>query len=226
MEDFLSKISLKINENIYLKDPETSDLGKKIIEGSISLIHELGFEQFTFKKLSAHIKSTEASIYRYFENKHKLLLYLTAWYWKWLESKIIFATMNIPDPTDRLTRAIKVITEKVVQDGSFEHIDEVKLQKIIISESSKVYFTKTVDKENREGVFSSYKQIVQRIADMILFYNKDYKYPNMLASTLLEGVYHQRYFAEHLPTLTNVEDDEDAVHVFYTSLVFKAINTK
>ena len=85
MEDFLSNITLKVNEHVYLKDPESSKLGKKIIQGSITLIEEFGFEAFTFKKLANHINSTEASIYRYFENKTKILLYITVWYWSWIE---------------------------------------------------------------------------------------------------------------------------------------------
>ena len=49
---------------------------------------EIGFESFTFKKLAAKIESTEASVYRYFENKHKLLIYLVSWYWNWVEYRL------------------------------------------------------------------------------------------------------------------------------------------
>ena len=83
MDRLLSTIKIQVNENLYNKDPETSELGKKIIENSIKLIHEIGVEAFTFKKLGKEIQSNESSIYRYFENKHKLLLYLTSWYWSW-----------------------------------------------------------------------------------------------------------------------------------------------
>jgi len=97
MEHLLQTVTIKINEKIFLKDPESSDLGKRIVENSILMISEMGFECFTFKKLGIKIGSNESSIYRYFENKHKLLLYLTSWYWGWLEYQLVFATNGISD---------------------------------------------------------------------------------------------------------------------------------
>ena len=85
MQDLLANIKIQVNPKTYVKDPETSDLGKKIIQNSILLIDEIGFEEFTFKKLGEKIGSNESSIYRYFENKHKLLVYLSSWYWSWME---------------------------------------------------------------------------------------------------------------------------------------------
>ena len=70
------KISFTVNDKIYLRDPEGTELGREIVKNAIDLIYELGFEGFTFKKLAIQIKTTEASIYRYFENKHRLLLYI------------------------------------------------------------------------------------------------------------------------------------------------------
>ena len=45
------QLSFKVNEKIYLRDPETSEIGKQIVKKAIDLIFEIGFEQFTFKKL-------------------------------------------------------------------------------------------------------------------------------------------------------------------------------
>ena len=77
-------IKFKLNDSLFCKDPQDTDLGRKIIKHGILLIDELGFEAFTFKKLAKGIQSTEASVYRYFENKHLLLLYLTSLYWEWV----------------------------------------------------------------------------------------------------------------------------------------------
>lgn len=223
MKHFLSNFKLDINTSVYIKDPESSKLGKKIISGSIDIIDTIGFESFTFKKLADKIGSTEASIYRYFENKHKLLLYITSWYWAWLESQLVFALANIDDYEEQLRRAIKVVTAKIEEDGSFSHINEVKLHNIIIAESSKAYFHKEVDKENKEGVFSGYKNIVGRIASIISKINTNYPYANMLVSTVVEGVHQQRFFAQHLPRLTNKNKDEDVVPIFFEELIFQAI---
>ena len=74
MQSLLANFKIQINPKIFVKDPETSVLGKKIIEHSILLIDEIGFDNFTFKKLGDRIGSNESSLYRYFENKHKLLI--------------------------------------------------------------------------------------------------------------------------------------------------------
>ncbi len=226
MEQLLSNVSIQVNKHLHLKDPETSDLGRKIINGSIELIDDIGFEQFTFRKLALHIGSTEASVYRYFESKYKLLLYLFNWYWAWMEYKMVFALANISSAEKRLTRAITLLTEQVEQDGNFEHINEVKLYHIVINDSAKAYLTKEVDVENKFGVFLSYIKVVQEVGDIILEINPDYKYPHMLVSSMIEGAHHQRYFAEHLPGLTDVIEGEDAITDFYKDLVFKAIEKR
>ena len=223
VKDLLSKVTIQVNENIYLKNPESSDLGKKIITGSIDLIDELGFECFTFRKLGVAIDSTEASVYRYFESKHKLLLYLTSWYWAWLEYRLVFGLANIESPNERLERAIVIITEQVKEDRSIMHINEEKLNRIVISESSKAYLTKEVDSENEEGVFAGYKQLVARVSDVILEINAKYKYPHMLISTVIEGAHHQHFFAGHLPRLTDVLKGENSITEFYKDMVFKSI---
>ena len=69
-----------MNEKLFLRDPEQSELGRRIIRQGIILISEVGLEETTFRKLAERMGTKEASIYRYFENKHRLLVYLVAWY--------------------------------------------------------------------------------------------------------------------------------------------------
>lgn len=225
MKSLLSNIKIEVNKNLYLKNPESSKLGKKILAGGIALIDDLGFEDFTFKKLAQKIESTEASIYRYFESKHKFLLYLNAWYWAWMEYRFVFSTVNIDDACKRLGIAIKLLTETVEEDGNIPHINEITLYKIVISESAKSYSTKSVDSDNDLGAYMGYKQLVQRVCDIILEINSEYKYPHMLVSTIIEGSHHQRFFSEHLPRLTDSVEGEDSVVTFYCDLITKAINT-
>lgn len=223
MDQVLSNMHLQVNNKIYLKKPDTSDLGKKIIKGSIELIDEIGFEQFTFKKLAQKISTTEASVYRYFENKNMILLYLINWYWLWVEYRIIFHTANIESPSERLNRGIDIMSETVKHTTGNPNIDEVKLNRIIISESSKAYLTKHVDEQNRYGFYSDYKRLVNRLSSTILEVNPTYKYPNMLVSSIIEGIHFQRFFADHLPRLTDVVKGEDSVSIFYKELLNKAI---
>jgi AcrR family transcriptional regulator len=223
MDEFLSKVSIQVNEKVYLKNPESSELGNRILTNSISMIDELGFENFTFRKLGKQISSTEASIYRYFESKHKLLLYITSWYWGWMEYKIVFNLANVESPKERLERAIVILTEKNPDGTNFSGIDTKKLSRIVISESSKAYLTKDVDVENKEGAFTGYKKLVARLSNIILELNPHYLYPHMLLSTVIEGAHMQRYFADHLPRLTDSIKGEDSISVFYTDMVFKTI---
>ncbi|WP_439108569.1 TetR/AcrR family transcriptional regulator [Flavobacterium paronense] len=104
MDNLLLSLKIKINNKTYVKDPETSTLGKKIIKESILLMDEIGFENFTFKKLGERIGSNESSIYRYFESKHKLLVYLSSWYWGWMEYRLVFETNNIENPLEKLKK--------------------------------------------------------------------------------------------------------------------------
>src|SRR5210317_2590894 len=97
MDRLLANLRINIPASVYIKDPESSELGKRIIEHSICLIDEMGIEAFTFKKLGEAIGSNESSIYRYFENKHKLLIYLSSWYSSWIEYQVVIATFSLND---------------------------------------------------------------------------------------------------------------------------------
>jgi len=216
-------IQIEIGPELYSKNPDSSALGQKIISKSIELIHEIGFENFTFRKLGKLINSNESSIYRYFENKHTLLVYLTSWYWSWIEYRLVFATTNIPSPNDRLEKSVNILTQQVKEDNSFGYINEVLLSEIIFSESIKAYHTKSVDEENKRGCFKAYISVVQRVSSIVLEIKPNYKYPHMLISTVIEGAHQQNYFAEHLPKLTDTSKDNDAVSLFYKEMVFNLL---
>jgi len=225
MINLLSNLKISVPEKIFIKDPESSNLGKRIIEHSILLIDEVGFDSFTFKKLGETIGSNESSIYRYFESKHKLLLYLTSWYWAWVEYQMVFATYNIANSEDQLKRAITVVTKTVEQDQSFSHINEVVLNRIVINEYSKSYLTKEVDMENKDGYFVVYKRLIKRINDMILAVNPKYKYALSLASTVVDGALHQHFLKAHFSSITNC-NDEITPTSFFTNLTLTALNSK
>lgn len=222
MDSLLSNLNFSINEKLFLKDPESTDLGKKIIEYSIILIDEMGFEAFTFKKLGEKINSNESSIYRYFENKHKLLIYLSTWYWSWVEYRLVFATNNISNPANKLNVAIQIITQKIEDDVQTKHINESILNRIIINEFIKTFLTKEVDQENKEGFFVVYKRVINRLNQMIHEVNPTYKYSKTLASTIVEGTLHQHYLKDHFKTITNLAD-EDCLTEFYTDLIKKTL---
>jgi AcrR family transcriptional regulator len=218
------KINIDVDARLYLKDPNSSDLGMKIIQHSIEMIDKIGFESFTFKKLASKIGASEPSIYRYYESKHKILLYLLAWYWNWMDYKVILATSNIESAEERLRIAIRLLSAPIEKDSSFEHIDEVALYRIVVSESSKVYLIKEVDTVNEQGLFMSYKRLCNRVASIVKEINPDYRFPRALISTVIESSHDQKFFAEHLPSLTDVTHKRlNDTTEFLTELVFKSI---
>ena len=223
MNSILSNIKIQVNEKIYVKDPETSPLGKKIIQESILLIDEIGFEVFTIKKLGERIGSNESSIYRYFESKHKLLLYLSSWYWGWMECRLAIYTTNIVDPMDKLKRAITIVTEKIEDDSTTLHINESVLNKIIIAEFTKTLLTKEVDEENKVGFFLVYKRVINRIIEIMLEVNPNYAYTKSLASSIVEGSLHQHFLKDHLKTITNCNENNSPTQ-FYVDLAQKTLS--
>lgn len=216
-------MQIQVNEKIFLKDPNSSELGKKIIANSIVLIDEMGLESFTFRKLALKLETTESSIYRYFESKHKLLLYLTSWYWGWLEYHLVFSTANISSAEERLKVAIKVVSMDIPDNEIFGHINLGLLNKIVISESSKAYLTKLVDDANKEGFYAGYKRLTARVSEIIKDINPDFKFANTLTSTIIEGIHHQKYFADHLPSLTDISNNTVVLAQFYTDMAISTI---
>ncbi|MBP8115148.1 MAG: TetR/AcrR family transcriptional regulator [Chitinophagaceae bacterium] len=219
------QLQIKMNEKLFLRNPEYTELGKKLIQHSINLIHKKGFEDFTFKKLAEDVGTTEASVYRYFENKHKLLIYITSWYWGWLEYRVSFTTNNITDPTVRLKKVIELLATTVEDDISTAHVNESILYQIIIAEGSKTYLTKHVTEDNKDQFFKPYKDLCALISEFILDFNPKYKYPHSLASTIIEMAHLQNFFMHHLPALTDFgkNKDESQVLSFLEDLVFKSI---
>ena len=219
-------LQIKMNEALYLRNPESSELGKNILKHSIQLISKSGFESFTFKKLAEDIGTTEAGIYRYFENKHKLLVYLTAWYWGWLEFQISFHTNNIEDPAVKLKRVIKLLATAVEDDEQTNYINESLLHQIIIAEGSKAFLTKQVEEDNKQHFFKPYKDLCAVVGNIISECNPAYKYPRSLASTIVEMAHFQNFFMNNLPSLTDFGNtkEESEIISFLNDLVFASLN--
>ncbi len=220
------KLQIIMNEKLFLKDPEKSELGRKILKSSIVLIHKNGFESFTFKKLADEINSTEAGVYRYFENKHRLLMYLTAWYWSWVEFRVDYETHNIQSALKKLKKVIQLLVATVVDDSNTMYVNESLLHQIIIAEGSKAYLTKHVTEDNKDQLFKPYKDLCNKIAGIILEYNPKYKYSKSLSSTIVEVAHFQNFFMHNLPSITDFNDkDERKIAAFLEDLVFKCIST-
>ncbi|WP_194775660.1 TetR/AcrR family transcriptional regulator [Pararhodonellum marinum] len=212
------------NPNLFIKNPETSSLGLKIIEQSILLIQDLGLEDFNFKKLACALETNESSIYRYFENKHNLLIYLTSCYWDILALKIEFSTNHIKNPEEKLDRLLDVVTDIKKASPKISNINVEDLHDIVISESSKAYLTKKAMKESQDGFFESYSRLIKSIADIFIEVNDEYPFPKALAINLLETTYEQYFFSKYFKPFTEINNEkESSVRAFLETLIYNTL---
>ncbi|MEI8117321.1 MAG: TetR/AcrR family transcriptional regulator, partial [Flavobacteriia bacterium] len=132
----------------------------------------------------------------------------------------------IMDAEVRLKNCIHILT--AISNTSNELVldNELALKQIVINESPKVLLTKNVDDDNKNGTFSEYKKVVEFVSAIILEINPSYEFPNMLISTMIEGSNQQRFFAAHLPRLTNINQEDDLVESFFTDTLLKAIRNE
>ena len=219
------QVTFKINEKIFLRDPESSEVGKQIVKNAIDLICQLGFEQFTFKKLAVETHSTEATIYRYFENKHRLLLYILNWYWCYMEFLVMLKLQNIADKKEKLKLIVELLTHELPESsGKFDY-NKKFINQIVITEGSKVYLVKEVSEINKGKVFKPYKDLCARIAEVISEYNPKYKYPRSLSTTLIETSHNQQYFSAYLPKLTDAPpaNNSEFTSQFLEDFLFKVL---
>lgn len=198
-------INPRINNDVYLKNPMDSELGKKIILASVDMIDELGFEKFNFKKLGQEINSTEASIYRYFPNKHRMLIYLSAWYWEFLLYHIQVHTKAIVDPREQLKTAIHNLVNIPDEAQSHSILNMHKLQSIINEQFYKIVRTKKISIQNDSGYFESYKKLCSALASIFNNIDASFKYPMTMATAVVEMSINNNYCCNHLPSLTEIK---------------------
>lgn len=203
---------------LSLRDPQETDLGRRILQAGIRMMLDLGLEDFTFKKLAKEIGSVEASVYRYFSNKHQLLLYLVSWYWDWVHYLVNQANLGENDARAKLRSTIKALTQPFIDNPGTPYIDERLLHKLVINEGSKAYHTKAIDEENSKGLFHSYKNLSEDISALLLQINPDFPYPRALATSLFEMAHNHPYFSEHLPRLTDLEFNQQRSEALETML--------
>jgi AcrR family transcriptional regulator len=217
--------SIKPNDKLALRNPEATELGQKIVRQGLILMNELGYEQFTFKKLAEAIGTTEASLYRYFENKHRLLLYFLTLYWSVLEYTVLVSLQNLNKPEEKIRKIVEVLAYPIPDWVDASGFDTAELRSLAIAEGNKTYLVREVDVINQERLFKPYKDLCGAIAGVFTAYNAKYLHARSLASTVIEMSQLQHYFSQHLPLLTNVRksDTDPDVASYLESLIFASL---
>lgn len=221
-----SKYAFTLNSDLYLKDPMSSILGQAILQKGVPLFMELGYEGLTAKKLAYSAQTTEATVYKYFKNKHRLLQYYSQLYWVWLEQQLKVFTAILDDPQEKLLRAVDIICQipEVAADPGV--VSKAALRKLVVAEGSKAYLSNHVDDDNDKKLFAPYKSLARHMAQLILQVKPDEKYPLALATTVIEMAHSLEFYKEHLPALTDFSDQEGAAGLkdFLRTLIKNSLN--
>jgi len=183
----MKPVAIKLNEKLFLRDPQETKLGRKIISHGIEEIDHLGFEKFTFKSC-----------------------------------QIIDRIQGVDAPAQKLRLSIQMITEASQLNTEIDFVNEQILHRIVVSEAIKAYHSKEVDAENREGLFANYKSLVRLISEIIREIEPQFPYPHTLAASVIEMANENIYYAEHLPSLTDLKIKEGSLHDIQKMLEFFA----
>ncbi|MFT5512811.1 MAG: hypothetical protein ACI8SE_001210, partial [Bacteroidia bacterium] len=69
------------------------------------------------------------------------------------------------------------------------------------------------------------KLVVRRISDIMLEINPTFAFSHTLTSTIIEGIHHQQYFAQHLPSLTEKTKTQSQLADFYSALALSTLKS-
>jgi len=208
----------------YLKDPDSSETGRDIMVHGAAMMACGGIESFTFRKLAARAGITEATVYRYFSNKHQLLLFLLNRYWNALEYKAMLETVHINNPLARLHRLAELLTGPVEETEKGEFAGHLYL--IAMSESVKVHLGKETGTDWQKGMLNGYARITGLVAETLRTAHPEYPYPRAWAATFIDSAMQQQFLMRHLPELTEVQSSPVSLTGFLLSLIPNQENPK
>jgi hypothetical protein len=134
--------------------------------------------------------------------------------------------MNIDDPVEKLRKIIEAISDPLKDSVTHGYLDLPSLHEIVIAESPKAYLTKEVDKENKEGFFTNFKRICERLSTCINEINANFGYSRTLASCIVENAHQQLFFAAHFPKLTNIEGGGAELSNLLNTMVLNTIQSE
>jgi AcrR family transcriptional regulator len=228
MDRILPMLSIRVSDRLFLKDPESSALGRNILTTSVQIIDEIGMERFTFKKLANTLQTTESSVYRYFENKHMLLLYMSTWYWSWLETYMVFRTANLTDPKDKLRIMISILCKDDWENKVMNSMNLNLLKRIVVSESPKAYMAKQTGNLPLDEIFRGFEQLCLRFEELFRVINPEFRHTRRLSSTMIEGVLQQTFYVTYLTSFSSIEENQkdDSISLFFYDMSMAMLMTE
>lgn len=212
-------IDIDISKNLSIKDPFSSELGKKIVLNGLSLINHYGFEDFNFKKLAVACSTTEASVYRYFNNKVQLLAFLTAYYWNWTEYLTEQYCSVAKSPKNKLSILVNIICNNELDPGNINGISYTDLHQLITCEWQKLIYNKETKLIPANAAFEDYKRFKKMAAVILTDINKNIKEPQAIITTLIIAANTQLFFSKKFQSLSSIQQPSKSkiVQFIYTT---------
>jgi AcrR family transcriptional regulator len=222
MDTLTQHIELQIPNCLFQKNPRETEIGNKLVETATHLIAQLGLEQFTIKKLALETGCTEATVYRYFENKHQLMLYIMNIFWGWQEYLLVFSTQNIHNESEKMKRAIALLA-----NPDFGFLPYRKFANSVllaaINEGVKIHIIRNLKDEIENGSMAAYRNLAQRIAGLIKSFDKTYAYPHALAMQLMDAAIHQQFCHRYLRGVSEAALNKEHIENFLIGLLPKRL---
>lgn len=224
----MSKYSFSLSSDLYLRDPLSSDKGKAIIKEGAPLILKTGLEAFNARKLAEVAGITEATVYKYFANKQKMLQYYFQLYWTWLEQQIKVFTAVEDNAHQKLLKAVRILSEMPTVAADPGLVTKEDLRQLVVKEGAKAYHHAEVDADNAKKLFAAYKSVTRLLAEMILAVDPQHPYPYSIATTCIEMAHSLEFYRDHLPSLTDFPLDQDQAKLtgFLVFIVNSSITNK
>ena len=220
----MPSVLLRPDPALSLRDPEQTALGRSMLVGGLELMNEVGLEAFTFRKLALRLGSTEASLYKYFPNKHRLLQYYFQLYWLWLRQLCGREVERSLDPNDALRRSVEAICGVWPRDLPELQLDPRALRLLVIEEGMKSYLHKNVDADNAKRLFAPYKALSAFLAERLTACRRGVPMPRSFATTVIEMAHSLPFAMEHLPSLTELSSRKDlrqlARHLLHRTVTY------
>lgn len=215
---------LRPDPALYLKDPESTDIGRALLGHGLDLILELGLEAFTFRKLAQRVGTTEVTVYKYFANKQRLLQYYFQLYWLWLRQVGLQEVERTSDPREVLAHVLEVLCGVWPKALPPLQLDPAGLRKLVIAEGMKSYLHKNVDDDNARRLFHPYKELSAFVAARLVACRADVPWPRSFATTVIEMAHSLPFLMEHLPSLTELSSRKDlkqlAQHLLHRTITY------
>lgn len=218
MESLTFNVEIHLPHSLYLKNPKDSLLGKRLVEESAALIAEQGIESFNFKRLSLACACTEATVYRYFENKHKILLYILNIYWGWQEYRLVLHTQNLSKSSEKLKKALEVLAHPEIP-GNYSKIFGQHIIKTAIYEGVKIHLNREIKSEIKDGSLACYLRLVQRLGKFINEKEPNYDYSEALASTIIDNALQLQFYMQNSPEISGKIKNVNVLKSFLKTLL-------